>query len=115
VAAESALRVVGELGVAQPRFCGWALAAAEAATAGPLQVAVAGGGPDADALLRVAWRATAPGTVVVGGPPDAEGVPLLAGRPLVDGAAAAYVCRGFVCDRPVVRPGRLAEAVRARA
>ncbi|HEX5496314.1 MAG TPA: thioredoxin domain-containing protein [Mycobacteriales bacterium] len=113
-AAESALRVVEELAVAQPRFCGWALAVAEAAGAGPLQVAVAGSGPDADALLRVAWRATSPGTVVVGGWPGAEGVPLLAGRPLVDGAAAAYVCRGFVCDRPVLRPDALAEALRAR-
>jgi hypothetical protein len=28
-------------------------------------------------------------------------VPLLADRPLIGGAAAAYVCRGFVCDRPV--------------
>jgi uncharacterized protein YyaL (SSP411 family) len=28
-------------------------------------------------------------------------VPLLADRPLIDGGSAAYVCRGFVCDRPV--------------
>ena len=35
------------------------------------------------------------------GDPDARGVPLLAHRSPVDDAAAAYVCRGFVCDRPV--------------
>ncbi|MDQ1659646.1 MAG: uncharacterized protein QOD41_4729, partial [Cryptosporangiaceae bacterium] len=59
-----------------------------------------GDGPDAERLLRVARAATAPGTVVVAGQPGADGVPLLADRPLVDGRPAAYVCRGFVCDRP---------------
>ena len=39
--------------------------------------------------------------MVVAGEPDRPGVPLLAGRPLIGGAPAAYVCRGFVCDRPV--------------
>jgi uncharacterized protein YyaL (SSP411 family) len=52
------------------------------------------------------------GTVVVAGEPDAPGVPLLAGRPLVDGSAAAYVCRGYVCDRPVTTEGELAAALR---
>jgi uncharacterized protein YyaL (SSP411 family) len=32
---------------------------------------------------------------------DPDTVPLLAGRGLVDGRPAAYVCRGMVCDRPV--------------
>jgi hypothetical protein len=49
--------------------------------------------------------------VLVHGEPDAVGVPLLAGRPLVDGRAAAYVCRGFVCDRPVTTPAELATAL----
>jgi uncharacterized protein YyaL (SSP411 family) len=39
--------------------------------------------------------------------PAASGVPLLADRPLVDGGPAAYVCRGFVCDRPVTTPDEL--------
>ena len=34
-------------------------------------------------------------------------MPLLADRPLVDGGPAAYVCRGFVCDRPVTHPDEL--------
>jgi uncharacterized protein YyaL (SSP411 family) len=82
---------------------------AEAALAGPLQVAVVGGGP----LLDVARRGTSPGLVVVAGEPDAAGVPLLADRPLVDGQAAAYVCRGFVCERPSTDPAALAGQVRA--
>jgi uncharacterized protein YyaL (SSP411 family) len=36
-------------------------------------------------------------------------VPLLADRPLLDGRAAAYVCRGFVCDRPVTGAAELRE------
>jgi len=52
--------------------------------------------------------------VIVAGPPDAPGVPLLAARPLVDGAPAAYVCRGFVCDRPVTSSDELAAMVRQR-
>ncbi|WP_407560791.1 thioredoxin domain-containing protein [Streptomyces sp. 184] len=38
---------------------------------------------------------------------DADAVPLLADRPLVDGAPAAYVCRHFVCAAPVTRPEEL--------
>jgi len=30
---------------------------------------------------------------------------------LVDGAAAAYVCRGFVCDRPVTDVDQLRKAL----
>ncbi|MEW1954236.1 thioredoxin domain-containing protein [Terrabacter sp. NPDC080008] len=98
------------LAVREPRFGGWSLAVAEALVAGPLQVAVVGGGPDADALERVARRSPSPGLVVVRGEPDAPGVPLLADRPLLDGRAAAYVCRGMVCDLPESN----AEALAAR-
>jgi uncharacterized protein len=34
---------------------------------------------------------------------------LLADRPLVDGKAAAYVCRAFVCDAPTTSPAALSE------
>jgi uncharacterized protein YyaL (SSP411 family) len=50
--------------------------------------------------------------VLVTGTPDASGVPLLADRPLVSGRAAAYVCRGFVCDRPVTDVESLVAALR---
>jgi uncharacterized protein YyaL (SSP411 family) len=96
-----------------PRFAGWALAVAEAALAGPLQVAVVGEGPDAAALAAAARNGTSPGLVVVVGSPDAPGVPLLADRPLVRGAAAAYVCRGFVCEQPTSDPEVLRAAVGA--
>ena len=78
-----------------PRSAGHWLAVAEASLRGPIQVAVVGGGD----LLEVARRLAPGGAVVVGGEPDSS--PLLADRPLVDGGPAAYVCRGFVCERPV--------------
>jgi uncharacterized protein len=99
-AAENALAQLGELAVGQPRFFGWALAAAEALAAGPLQVAIVGEAGDGP-LTSAAWRLRPPGAVVVSAEPDAPDLPLLAERPLVGGAPAAYVCRGMVCDLPV--------------
>src|SRR5262249_47488484 len=114
-AAGSALAVVRWLRAPPPPFLRRAAAAARAALAGPLQSAVVGEGRGSRAgLARVAGLGTAPGTVVVAGEPDAAGVPLLAHRPLVQGAAAAYVCRGFVCDAPTPDPAALAAAVRTR-
>jgi hypothetical protein len=87
-----------------PRFAGWSLAVAEAAVAGPLQVAVAhdpGQAEQARPLVDRARRALSPGLVLAHGAPDTPGIPLLEGRPLVGGRPTAYVCRGFVCDAPV--------------
>jgi len=103
-AAEAAVAVVAPIVARYPRFAGHALAVAEALTAGPLQVAIVG---DGTGLRRAAWRSSSPGAVVVSGDPDTPGVPLLADRPLVDGRAAAYVCRGFVCDRPTASADEL--------
>jgi uncharacterized protein YyaL (SSP411 family) len=105
-AAEGALRNVHTLAERVPRFAGWSLAAAEAAVAGPLEVAVVGAESDPvrAAMERTAWMSTSPGTVVLVASPDTAAtsvVPLLSGRDLVDGEAAGYVCRGMVCDRPV--------------
>jgi len=113
-AAESAVAAAGGLARQAPRFAGWTLAVAEALATGPLQVAVVGPDDAARAALEhVARRAASPGLVITVGEPDAPGLPLLADRPLVDGGAAAYVCRGFVCDRPVTTPEDLATALGA--
>ncbi|MBS43386.1 MAG: N-acylglucosamine 2-epimerase [Nocardioides sp.] len=104
-AAEQALATVGTLVARAPRFGGWSLAAAAAMLDGPLEVAAVGAPGDArDALERRARRHA--GAVVAVGDGvddgiDEGGVPLLSGRGPVDGEPAAYVCRGFVCDRPV--------------
>jgi uncharacterized protein YyaL (SSP411 family) len=46
-----------------------------------------------------------PESVVAIGPSDE--VPLLAGKHLVDGAPAVYVCERFVCRAPATRPEEL--------
>ena len=91
-----------------PRSGGHWLAVAEAAVRGPIQIAVslAPGGE-----LLAAARSLAPGgSVVVAGSADSSA--LLTGRPPVDGQETAYVCRGFVCDRPVTSVEDLAPALR---
>jgi uncharacterized protein YyaL (SSP411 family) len=112
-AASAAVDSIGAVAAQNPRFAGWALAVAEARAAGPLQVAVVGTGPDAEALLAVVRASTSPGLVAVAGEPDVTGIPLLADRPLVDGRAAAYVCRGFVCDRPTTDTDELRRQLQA--
>lgn len=93
-----------------PRSAGHWLAVAEAAVRGPLQIAVACD-PSASALLAHARRLAPGGAIVVGGQADSSA--LLAGRPRVGGADAAYVCRGQVCDLPVATAEDLAHALGA--
>ncbi|WP_328310464.1 thioredoxin domain-containing protein [Streptomyces sp. NBC_00442] len=111
-AAEGALGVVRALGPRAPRFIGWGLAAAEAVLDGPREVAVVGAPTDplTGALHRTALLSAAPGAVVAVGVPEGE-FPLLAGRGLVGGGPAAYVCRRFTCEAPVTTPEDLAEAL----
>ncbi|PSK96079.1 hypothetical protein CLV30_12720 [Haloactinopolyspora alba] len=105
-AAEEALRMYDALAARAPRFAGWGLAVAEAVVAGPVEVAVVGEPADARTatLHAAAMRHPSPGAVVVASGPEPDGedaaIPLLRGRGPLDGAPAAYVCRGFVCDRP---------------
>ncbi|WP_433828498.1 thioredoxin domain-containing protein [Actinoplanes sp. CA-015351] len=101
-AADAALATAGPLIGGHPRFAGYAAAVAEAALTGPYEIAIVTSGPvNGDPLVEAAWKQAPGGTVIVAGEPDQEGVALLADRPLIGGESAAYVCRGFVCDRPV--------------
>ena len=123
VAAERALGGLLDLAGQYPRAAGWALAVAEAAADGPRTVAVVGlpSDPATRALHRAALRGTAPGAVVAVGAPVrmvAEAAPpltLFVDRPLVAGRPAAYVCRGSVCELPVVDAESLASGLGARA
>ncbi|MEV6326680.1 thioredoxin domain-containing protein [Streptomyces sp. NPDC051909] len=112
-AAERALGVVKALGPRAPRFIGWGLAVAEALRDGPREIAVVGAPDDEGfrALRRTALHAATPGAVLAAGLPDGEEFPLLRDRPLVDGRAAAYVCRHFVCDAPATDPELLARGL----
>jgi uncharacterized protein YyaL (SSP411 family) len=109
-AADEALAGVAELARRAPRFAGWSLAAVQALVAGAPEIAVVGPtGAPRDDLERQARRW--PGAVVAVADGPRDGVLLLAGREAVGGEPAAYVCRGNVCDRPVVSPGKISTPV----
>jgi hypothetical protein len=117
-AAAAALGVLPGIAGRYPRAAGAGLAVAEAWLAGPAEIAVVGAPEDerTRALHQTALHAATPGAVLALGDgtqaADAPGgVPLLAGRGLVDGAPAAYVCRQFTCLAPVTTPEQLSQTL----
>src|ERR671919_610660 len=68
------------------------------------EIAVVG---DSEELRRAALAGYRPSTVFAFSAEPTERVPLLAGKDLVDGKPAAYVCASFACQRPVTDPGEL--------
>jgi hypothetical protein len=77
----------------------------------PREIAIAGEpqAVDTQALLGVIRSGYRPFQVVALGGPTAHScdVPLLQNRGLVEGQAAAYVCRAFACQAPVTEPEKL--------
>ncbi len=114
-AAAAALGVLPPVAGKYPRACGTGLAVAEALLAGPVEIAITGPSDDPRTgdLLRAALHAAPPGSVLALGDGTLESSPLLAGRGLVGGAPAAYVCRGFTCRLPVTTPAGLREELAA--
>jgi uncharacterized protein YyaL (SSP411 family) len=115
-AAQAALGALPVIAARYPRAAGAGLAVAEAWLAGPSEIAVVGSLQDerTRALHQTALYAAPPGAVLAlgdGTEPVGSGaaVPLLAGRGLVNGAPAAYVCRQFTCQAPVTTPKQLRE------
>ncbi len=116
------LRLLGTIAVEHPGGFAHLLAALDFHLARVVEVAIVGGDHDgAKPLLDSVRTAFRPHLVLAGGSPgspraaeqvgDASdgrgGVPLLVGRGLVDGRAAAYVCEHFVCQAPVTDVGAL--------
>ena len=120
-AAAAALGPVTEIAAKYPQAAGWGLAVAEAFLAGPDEIAIIGPPPDerTRALHKAAALGATPGAVLAVGEPDGSAasgehaIPLLAGRGLVGGQPAAYVCRGFSCRLPVTTPADLLELLRS--
>ena len=116
-AAAGALGTLGDVASRYPSAAGWGLAVAEAFLAGPDEIAVVG--PPADEVTRELHRAAAlgatPGAVLALGDGTehkaGDGIPLLAGRGLVAGQPAAYVCRNFTCRLPVTSADELLAAL----
>ena len=109
--AHQALAQIQPLMAQYPLGFGQWLQALAYALSKPREIAIIGD-PDAagtQALLSVVRDGYRPFQVVALGAPSAQPpvVSLLQDRGLVDGQAAAYVCRKFACQMPVVQPKRL--------
>ena len=88
---------------------------------GPSQELVIVGDPEAEdtrSLLAVAREGFNPNRVVLLRPPGAEGKVIADLAPFtesfgpLDGSAAAYLCTGFACERPVSDPDSLRDLIR---
>jgi uncharacterized protein len=104
------LRLLAPIVGRHPLAFGHALQAFDFYLARVREVAIAGSGPDAEALADVVRTSFSPHVVLAGG-----GGPLLEGRTEVDGRAAAYVCEHFTCQAPVTDTHALAAALREPA
>ena len=101
--AVSVLRLLRTALERAPNSFGWGLVALDLHLSPPAELAVVG--PVDSAVARAALEPWRPRTVVAVGPADE--VPLLAGKGLVDGRPAVYLCERFACLAPVTDPGAL--------
>jgi uncharacterized protein len=83
-----------------PSAFGWGLVALDLHLSPPRELAIVG--PVDSEVARAALEPWQPRAVVAVGP--AEDVPLLAGKALVGGEPAVYVCERFACQAPVTDP-----------
>ena len=68
------------------------------------------------ALKQIVYGAYRPNKVAISakpGSPEGSSQPLLENRSLLDGKPTAYVCRNFVCQKPVTSPEELSEQLEA--
>ena len=97
------LRLIRDVIPRAPSAFGWALCALDLHLSPRRELAIVGG-PESE-VARAALRSLDANAVVAFGP--ADDVPLLAGKTLVDGRPAVYVCERFACRAPVTEPDLL--------
>jgi len=103
--AVSVFRLVAPALERAPGAFGWALCAMELWLSPPRELAILG--PPSSPVARAALAPWQPGTVVAVAPDGGSDVPLLAGKTLVGGKPAVYVCERFACQAPVTDPSAL--------
>ena len=117
--AEEVLEEMGGWMERAPGAFGRLLAALDFSASGTREIAVIGDPEAADtkALLGVVYSRYLPNKVVAGrseGDEESSGlIPLLAGRPMRDGRATAYVCEGYACQAPTTDPEELGRQLSA--
>jgi uncharacterized protein YyaL (SSP411 family) len=96
---EGVLRLLAPAMERVPRAFSWALCTLDLHLAPPREIAIAG--DVGSEVARAVLAPFQPRAVVAVGPSD--DVPLLAGKGLVEGKPAVYVCERFACRAPVTR------------
>ena len=86
---------------------------------GPIELAFVGApdDPGLAALQRAVCAVFVPHRVIASsaGTGQPSGHPLLAGKRLVEGKAALYICRNFSCHQPLTDAGEVTTALRSAA
>jgi uncharacterized protein len=100
----SVLETLADPMVRYPLAFGNALTAADMAVNGAIEVALIG---DSASLAKVVNESYVPSLVLAGTATENDSIALLKDRRKQGGHATAYVCRGYVCDRPVTDPREL--------
>jgi uncharacterized protein len=114
-AAIGGIRAYGRQIARYPRAFAKTLIAVDLLAEGPIELALIGApvDPGLEALQLAIREVFLPHRVIATG--NGTGTqsthPLLAGKGLVEGKAALYICRNFSCQRPLTNPGEVTEAL----
>ena len=118
-AAIAGIRAYGRQIARYPRAFAKILAVVDLLAEGPIELALVGtaNDPGLEALQLAVREMFLPHRVIASG--DGTGTPsnhpLLAGKGLVAGKSALYICRNFSCQRPIIDPQEVPEALRSAA
>ncbi|MET0284571.1 MAG: hypothetical protein ABW352_08885, partial [Polyangiales bacterium] len=112
--AERAVERAGSLVMRSPRAFASTLAVADLLARGPVEIAVVGSEQDSEPLRRAVARVYLPNRILGYGL-GSEPLPLIAGKTMVRGAPAVYVCRDFACEAPLTRPEDVVTSLQNRA
>jgi uncharacterized protein len=114
-AAIGGIRAYGRQIARYPRAFTKILASVDLLADGPIELAFVGAthDPGLEALQRAVREVFVPHRVIATSDETGRpsGHPLLAGKGLVEGKAALYICRNFSCQRPLSDPGEVTEAL----
>jgi len=118
-AAIGGIRAYGRQMARYPRAFAKSLAAVDLLAEGPIELAFVGAAndPGLEALQLAVREVFLPHRVMAfsDGTGRPSGHPLLAGKGLVEGKAALYICRNFSCQRPLTDAREVTEALLSAA
>jgi uncharacterized protein YyaL (SSP411 family)/aryl-alcohol dehydrogenase-like predicted oxidoreductase len=113
------IRAYGRQIARYPRAFAKTLAVVDLLSEGPIELALVGtaNDPGMEALQLAVREIFLPHRVIASrdGTGTPSNHPLLAGKGLVEGKSALYICRNYSCQRPIIDPQEVPEALRSAA